>query len=198
METKYISDSVQFIPPFEACLYGPTPSPVWIIIDSRGQRVCQFASTTPESGDVPEIVKTMVTALNQTTEDDVASDAEIATARSMYGSDEINIDDGAQASRGNDGTWVQAWVLIPCFEPEFTINDIEAVLACHGYVVSDTNAQELFNSLVEECLTIGYVARDPKRKAEVVWSEIEDAFIAKGILTGDKIFLLPQGESSPF
>ncbi|MBC6714766.1 hypothetical protein H9Q09_01020 [Aurantimonas sp. DM33-3] len=43
----------------------------------------------------------------------LATDDEVHAAREQYGSDEINIDEGAEASRGNDGTWVQAWVLVP-------------------------------------------------------------------------------------
>ena len=33
-------------------------------------------------------------------------------ARKEYGSDEIEIDDDADISEGNDGTWVQAWVFL--------------------------------------------------------------------------------------
>lgn len=33
-------------------------------------------------------------------------------ARALYGSDEINIDDGALTSVGEDGTWVQAWLWV--------------------------------------------------------------------------------------
>lgn len=45
--------------------------------------------------------------------DNLATPAEIAEAREMYGSDEINIDEGARASRADDGTWVAAWVWVP-------------------------------------------------------------------------------------
>lgn len=38
---------------------------------------------------------------------------EIAAAQELHGSDEVEIDDDAMTSHGDDGTWVQAWVWIP-------------------------------------------------------------------------------------
>lgn len=37
-------------------------------------------------------------------------DAFVIRARAQYGSDEIEVDDDAKLSHGDDGTWVQAWV----------------------------------------------------------------------------------------
>jgi hypothetical protein len=42
-----------------------------------------------------------------------ATDAELDKARELYETDEVNIDGNAEVSPGSDGTWVQAWVLIP-------------------------------------------------------------------------------------
>lgn len=42
----------------------------------------------------------------------LATDDEIAIASDKFGSDVIQIDNGAHASHGDNGTWVQAWVLI--------------------------------------------------------------------------------------
>ncbi len=41
-----------------------------------------------------------------------ATPHEIAEARRMHATDQVEIDDGAQASRGDDGLWVAAWVWI--------------------------------------------------------------------------------------
>jgi hypothetical protein len=46
----------------------------------------------------------------------IASPELLAKAKAMYceGSDNnIEIDDGAQISVANEGTWVQAWVYVP-------------------------------------------------------------------------------------
>jgi hypothetical protein len=53
----------------------------------------------------------------------IATDAEVAIARARHcegSDDEIEIDEPAKASRGEDGTWVQAWVFVPIevLEPE--------------------------------------------------------------------------------
>lgn len=40
----------------------------------------------------------------------LATPEEIERARSEYADDDINIDDGAAASRADDGVWVAAWV----------------------------------------------------------------------------------------
>lgn len=45
--------------------------------------------------------------------DNVATPEEIQRARRQYGSDDIEIDDNAAASRGDDGFWVAAWVWLP-------------------------------------------------------------------------------------
>lgn len=42
-----------------------------------------------------------------------ATPLEIERARELYGTDEIEIDEGAAASIGDSGTWVAAWVLVP-------------------------------------------------------------------------------------
>jgi hypothetical protein len=42
-----------------------------------------------------------------------ASVKEIHAARSLYGSDDIEVDGDAKVSRANDGVWVQAWVWVP-------------------------------------------------------------------------------------
>ena len=42
-----------------------------------------------------------------------ATCAEIEEAREIHGSDEVELDPGAFASRGDDGFWVSAWVWVP-------------------------------------------------------------------------------------
>ena len=45
-----------------------------------------------------------------------ASEEEIERARLLYAlssNDNIEIDEEAKASRGNDGVWVAAWVFLP-------------------------------------------------------------------------------------
>jgi hypothetical protein len=39
-----------------------------------------------------------------------ATPAEIAAAREQYGSNDVEIDEGAAASRADNGVWVAAWV----------------------------------------------------------------------------------------
>lgn len=47
----------------------------------------------------------------QTTPDDsFATPEEIERARDIYGSDDVEIDENAKASRTDVGTWVAAWV----------------------------------------------------------------------------------------
>lgn len=41
---------------------------------------------------------------------DKATPEQIESARAIYGSDDINIDDGAGISQSDDGVWVHAWV----------------------------------------------------------------------------------------
>lgn len=47
-----------------------------------------------------------------------ASPAELGRARGRYGSDDVEIDDGAHVSEADDGVWVQAWVWLPGTEQE--------------------------------------------------------------------------------
>ena len=49
---------------------------------------------------------------------DCATQEEIDEARAMYADDDINIDDGAKASRADEGVWVAAWVWVPNDTPE--------------------------------------------------------------------------------
>lgn len=43
-----------------------------------------------------------------------ATQAEIQAARDEYADGEtIQVDEGAEASRTDDGVWVQAWVFVP-------------------------------------------------------------------------------------
>jgi len=69
-----------------------------------------------------------------------ATDAEMDKAREMYQTDDIQIDENAEVSPSGDGTWIQAWVLIPgdtefrckgCDRPEAecSANPCEDVLA---------------------------------------------------------------------
>jgi hypothetical protein len=52
-------------------------------------------------------------------ETEYATDKEIAIAREVYGNEWVCIDEGAPASRTNDGgTWIQAWVWIHCENDE--------------------------------------------------------------------------------
>jgi len=43
---------------------------------------------------------------------DKASDSEVNRARRLYANDNVQIDDGARASRGDGITWVEAWVAL--------------------------------------------------------------------------------------
>lgn len=47
-----------------------------------------------------------------------ATDDEIRQAREFYASDEIEIDDNAQASRSDEGVWVAAWVWLSADDRE--------------------------------------------------------------------------------
>lgn len=47
-----------------------------------------------------------------------ATDDEIRQARELYGSDEIEIDDNAAASRADEGIWVAAWVWLSAEDRE--------------------------------------------------------------------------------
>jgi len=44
---------------------------------------------------------------------DRATAEEIVRAREEYGGEDIEIDENAAASRGDDGVWVAAWVWLP-------------------------------------------------------------------------------------
>lgn len=48
---------------------------------------------------------------------DESTEDERETARELYGSDDVEIDDNAKASRADEGVWVGAWVWVPN-EPE--------------------------------------------------------------------------------
>lgn len=37
----------------------------------------------------------------------------VERARDLYGSDDVNVDEGAKISRGSEVSWVQAWVRVP-------------------------------------------------------------------------------------
>jgi len=47
-----------------------------------------------------------------------ASAGEIAAARDLFGTDEIEIDDGARVARAEHHVWVQAWVYVNIEEIE--------------------------------------------------------------------------------
>jgi hypothetical protein len=46
-------------------------------------------------------------------DDSLASPEEIERARELYGSDDVEIDENAKASRADSGTWIEAWVWLP-------------------------------------------------------------------------------------
>ena len=48
----------------------------------------------------------------QVLDDAPATLAEISQARETYGSNELEVDDNALASRTDDGAWIQAWVWV--------------------------------------------------------------------------------------
>ena len=50
---------------------------------------------------------------NTTPDDSLATVEELDRARNMYANDDIGIDDGAKASRADEGVWVAAWVRLP-------------------------------------------------------------------------------------
>ena len=67
---------------------------------------------------VGDLLKILAFGIEDDSEDDRATSEEIATARFLYQDDDIQIDDGAAASRGRDENgnpvvWVAAWVLLP-------------------------------------------------------------------------------------
>lgn len=63
-----------------------------------------------ESGDLAEAVRKLSDAVKEA-EEARADTEEIQRARNLYGNDECEIDDDAQASRApGEGVWVQAWV----------------------------------------------------------------------------------------
>lgn len=41
----------------------------------------------------------------------------VRQARELFACEELEIDDDAQLSEANDGTWVQAWVWVPAADP---------------------------------------------------------------------------------
>lgn len=67
-------------------------------------------------------------ALMDAAADGVATPDEVAAASALHACDEIEIDDeGAGASHGDDGYWVQAWVWVP--KPDEEEDDDDAVPA---------------------------------------------------------------------
>jgi hypothetical protein len=64
-------------------------------------------------GEVGHTLNLLRKARQETT---FADDKEIARARDKYAlgsNDDVEIDDGALTSAGDEGTWVQAWVWLP-------------------------------------------------------------------------------------
>lgn len=58
-----------------------------------------------------------------------ATAEQIRLAREGYDSTDCNIDDDALTSEGEDGTWIQAWVLLPDVNGE----DEDDGEYCHGF-----------------------------------------------------------------
>jgi hypothetical protein len=48
--------------------------------------------------------------VNATVVLDESTEEERERARDLYGSDDVEIDENARASRGEGGTWIAAWV----------------------------------------------------------------------------------------
>jgi hypothetical protein len=141
-----------------------------------------------------EAEKEAVTRPSEIDDGDPATDEEIQTAREMYGTEEINIDEGAKTSRGDDGVWVAAWVLIPNEgeSKEVSASDVETVLSGHGYAGCEEYAEQLFSELDMERITeAASLFTDSDNLPDLIFSEIEDILIEKGILTGGKIFPHP-------
>ena len=63
--------------------------------------------------DLNDLVEELLSSWESKEPDDLATKEEIDRAFSEYGSDDINVDPGALASRYDQGLWVQAWVHLP-------------------------------------------------------------------------------------
>lgn len=73
-----------------------------------------------------------------------ATNLQIRTARRLYASDEISVDDDAVVSEAGDAVWVQAWVWVSKTELELTdgtdglgnrldyFTSTDAAGGCHG------------------------------------------------------------------
>ena len=125
---------------------------------------------------------------------DPATDEEIQKAREMYGTEEINIDEGAKTSRGDDGVWVAAWVLIPNQEEPFEVSadNVETVLSGYGYAGCEEYAEQLFSELDKESINAEASLHHESDRADFILCKIEDILKEKGILKVDKIFLCPE------
>ena len=62
------------------------------------------------TGETPDI--NQLEALVNEIETSKASDSLTEIASNIYGSDDVEIDGDAVTSRGDDGTWVSAWVRV--------------------------------------------------------------------------------------
>jgi hypothetical protein len=60
-----------------------------------------------ENGDIVYLQDVRIEALDDATED------ELEAATDIHGSDEIEIDRPAAASRSDEGVWVQGWLWVP-------------------------------------------------------------------------------------
>ena len=62
----------------------------------------------PDAGNLKHSVN--VISLPEVEEEDALRPRAISEARDQYGSDEIEVDDGARLSIGDNGLWVAAWL----------------------------------------------------------------------------------------
>ncbi len=81
------------------------------------RRIIEAAKHLTNDCDAPDDAE-FAKALSQLAElvndpDLYSTDREIQAARDRYADDDITVDEGACASRGEDGVWVQAWVFLP-------------------------------------------------------------------------------------
>jgi len=89
------------------------------LIRAASQNVEAVAAHEGHSPDWLAGFRACLAGLEQADQDDTpATPEEIATAIELFGAEDIEIDSDAQASHGDDGTWVSAWVLIPNDEDE--------------------------------------------------------------------------------
>lgn len=72
-------------------------------------------------GDTPDWLRAEATALEKAIgemRDAAATPEERAAAQDEHGSDDVEIDDDALASRTDEGTWVQGWVYVAMSDDE--------------------------------------------------------------------------------